>query len=1017
MEYRILGPLAVRRDGLDLPLGGLRQRAVLAVLLLSDDRAVEVDRLIEQVWGDEVPAKPLSSLRAYVANLRRIIGTDGAITRAGQGYRLDTAGDVVDVREFARLIAQGRKLLDVGDAAAALPCLDEALGYWRGTPLADFRNLNFAMPEVHRLDTMRADAVELRFETALRLGVDADLIADLESEVGTNPLRESLWALVMLAMYRSGRRIDALRAYERASAILDTELGVRPGVALQRLATDIRNESAALDWQPPVAVTATRTPERGGDDLFGRSSEVRRMREALDAAAGRRGGVIVLTGDSGMGKTALAHCVADMAGDTGMATAWAGHASDIRRPPSWAWAHALRELAAQLPQDAGELHAPLPDWWSVAAEDANAQEAGAAPRFAALEAIVAALAELVSKRPALIVLDDLQLADRFTHDVLAHIASAGRRLPLVIVATWQDGAGSDGSSKARALERLRSRTDVEFVKLRGLGVDATADLIGAVGGVPPQPEFTVSVQTRTGGNPFYIRELIRLLVDDGRIGEAATAIDGEAVPEAVSGVIRTRLAALPTPSRAALYAAAVSGAEFTVGRVAAVTRCSVDEAIDALTPARLAGLVTESSHPAALRFSHGLVRDAIAGEISGVERARLHADVARTYVVDLDEVASQDAIDGAHHGWSAGTELDAPTALRLLHRARADAWSRSAYREVAELDRRALDVCSRLPAGAPRFETEIDLQLQLASVEAVVSGQSSAKVLQDLRRSSDTGKDTGMDAVQSTTSVAMGCLEACGTGRYYDAAVLSDSLVEFFGATGDPIAGSSGHYIRALTDFMRGNLDRALDSVTTLHSSVPPVDWEQFGALASFEVLAHGVAAHAHGLRGDAECARSELAAGLSKAAARRDAFGAAVLRTADVQLAAMTGVTDGVADRADRVVAELTEMGVDQFIGGARLIRTWARAMGPEGIDGVDDMRAALELHGQGGRRIFTPLYLGLCCDVVARHRDPEDALLLVARAETVATSTGEHVWDAQLSARRLRLTARRRAERPAAY
>lgn len=1013
MEYRILGRLAVQRDGRDLILGGLRQRAVLAVLLLADNRIVDVDRLIEQVWGDGAPSKPLASLRAYVTNLRRILGADGVLVREGTGYRLDTGHDVVDSSEFARLFAHGSRLLDEGDAAGAKSTFDDALGRWRGTPLADFRNLNFAMPEVHRLDTMRADAVEARFNAALRLGDSTDLIADLESEVASNPMRESLWWQLMLAMYRSGRRTDALRAYECVLGVLDTELGVMPGVALQRLATDIRNESAELDWQPTVlAVTAARSVEPRHEGMFGRPSEVRRLRDSVLAAAERRGGVIVLTGDSGMGKTALAHHAAELADEAGLATAWAGHASDVRRPSSWAWAHAVRTLAGQLPSGAGTLHAPLPDWWRVATDDAGTGEAPPPTGFDVLEATTAALAELVTKRPALIVLDDLQRADRFTHDVLEHVASAGRLLPLLIVATWQAGGESDRPSSARAFERLRSRTDIEFLKLRGLSSDATADLITDVCGIAPAPDFTSSVHTRTGGNPFYIRELIRLLADNGRIGDASTVIEGEDVPEAVSKVIRRRLSALPTPSRAALYAAAVSGAEFLVSRLAAVTKTTIAEMTHALSFAQRAGLIVEiAGQPTGFRFSHGLVRDAIAVEINGVDRARLHADIARVYAGESDDVASLDATDGAHHAWRAGGELDAPTALRLLNRARADAWARSAYREVADLDRRALDVCSRLPSGSTRFDIEIDLQLQLASVEAFASGQSSAKVLADLRRSSDTGQD----AVQSTIAVAMGSLEACGTGRYHDAAVLSDSLVDFFTATADPIAGSAGYYIRALTEFMRGNLDLALASVSTLTSDVPVVDLEQFGAFASFEVLAYGVAAHAHGLRGDIDSARAALSAGLALGTERSDAFGAAVLRTADIQLSAMIGAADGVADRADNAVAGLTDLGIDQFIGGARLIRGWARAMEAGGVDTVDEMQVALDLHGQGGRRIFSPLYYGLLCDATESYRHIADAQTLLAQAEIVAAATGERVWDAQLSARRLRLAARRRTGRTA--
>ncbi|MBJ7336686.1 BTAD domain-containing putative transcriptional regulator [Mycolicibacterium sp.] len=1007
MEYRLLGSLAVFRDGEGLPLGGLRQRAVLAALLLAGDRAVDADRLIDQVWGEEAPPKPLASLRAYVANLRRVLGA-GALVRVGSGYRVDTAGDVVDAREFARLVDSGRRLLDSGELAAARTALEDGLELWHDTPLAEFRNLDFAIPETHRLEAMRAEAVELYFEAALRLGDSSSVVDRLASELTANPMRERLCGQLMLAQYRCGRRTDALLTYTRISEVLDAELGVRPGSALERLATDIRNESPALDWQPTVVVEKVSVPERRAGDLHGRTSEIRRIRAALTAAAEGRGGVVILSGDSGMGKTTLAQHVTELADELGLATVWAGHAAELRRPPSWAWAHALRGLAGQLPSGGGPLHAALPDWWGVATEDVGA-ETRSAPGFDVIEATTAALAELTFKRPALVVLDDLQRADRFTVEVLEHLASTGRRVPMLVVATWQEG-GADGASSARAFERLRSRTDIDVIKLRGLSSEATADVIADTCGAEPPPEFVGVVHARTGGNPFYVRELVRLLDDSGRLGTLDAGIDDDDVPEAVSGIIRERMSRLPESSRTLLYAAAVAGTEFVVSRLAAAMRRSIDETAAALLPAQQAGLIVDVPRQrGSLRFSHGLVRDAVAAEMTGVGRARLHADIALAYWQEPGEVPSQDAIDGAEHAWRAGSELDADTALRLLDRARADAWGRSAYREVAELDRRALEVCARLPSDTERFDVQVDLQLQLASCEAVVNGQSSAKTLMELRRTAPDGKD----AVQETTAVAMGCLEACGTGRYHDATVLSDSLVEFFAATDDPIAGSAGYYIRGLTEFMRGNLDLAEAAISTLHSAVPPVDHETFGALASFEVLAYAVAAHSTGLRGNVDGAAAVLSEGLAEARRRNDAFGTAVLRTADLQLSAMTGVADGVAERAAHVVAQLTELGIDQFIGGARLIRAWACAVGPDGVDTVDELHAAFEQHGQGGRRIFSPLYCGLLADATAVHRDLADAQAALTRADAIAAATGEHVWNAQLAARRLRLAARQRAKR----
>jgi hypothetical protein len=348
------------------------------------------------------------------------------------------------------------------------------------------------------------------------------------------------------------------------------------------------------------------------------------------------------------------------------------------------------------------------------------------------------------------------------------------------------------------------------------------------------------------------------------------------------------------------------------------------------------------------------------------------------------------------------------TALLLVDRARADAWSRQAYRDVAELDRRLLQICARMPTGSARFDREVELRLQLASVEAVITGQSSARVLADLRDCAPPEHD----AVQSVTAVAMGCLEACGTGRYHDGALLSDALVRFFTATADPIAGAAGFYVRALIQFMRGTMDLAMASVRELQTTVPGVDWQTYGALASFEVLAYAVAAHAQALQGDVERAHATLADGTALGAERNDAFGTAVLRVAEIQLQAMTGDVDGLAARAAEVVTLLTELGIEQFIGGARLIHGWALATGPDRLDTTQEMRAALTLHGQGGRRIFSPLYYGLLADAAAAHCDPAGAWDYLNQAEAIAAATGECVWNAMLSARRLELAARHHLE-----
>ncbi|MCV7169815.1 AAA family ATPase [Mycobacterium manitobense] len=977
MDFLMLGPLTVLRDGEPRPLGGLRQRAVLAALLLNAGRDVEIDRLIDDVWHDAAPRKPVLSLRAYVANLRRILGADLGLTTGTSSYCLDVGNHRVDARDFEDLIERGRRQLDSGDAEGSSRTLQRALGLWRGTPLSDLRNEVFVQQEVHRLETLRADAVEARFEAELRLGRAEASIAGLALEVAANPMREPLSAQLMVALYRAGRRSEALRAYAQLAAVLDEELGVRPGLPLQRLAEQIRDESPDLDWRPARGGRQQAPRDISESALHGRSAELHRLRAALTAAAAGRGSIAVLTGDSGVGKTALATETARAADGLGMSVTWAGHAGDVVRPPMWAWNEVIGQASAD------------PD------------ESGAHAEYDLAQSTARAVAAQSKKTPTVVVLDDLHRADGLTCDVLELLSDAVHRVPLLILATWQAG-GDERPLREDAFDRLLSRAHITLISLRGIDAEATAVLIRELTGIEPTPEFTAAVRTRTGGNPFYIGELVRLLHDSERLDATTRVIEGDDVPDAVSGIVRRRMADLPDATRRVLTAAAVTGMEFPIARLATALQMSAHAAAADLEPALAAGLLRDSTDQfGAYRFSHGLVRDAIASQIAGVARAELHAELARAHAAASAGRTPQETADGALHAWRAGGALDPHTALALIDGARRDAWTRSMYAEVAELDRRALEVCARLPADPGRTARETDLRMQLASVEAVVNGQSSMGVLEDLRRSSE----GDADAEPFTVAVAMGCLEACGSGRYHEARVLSDGLIAYHESTGDGLAGSAGHYIRALAQFMRGQLDPCVSTLERLWEH--PADWERYGALASFDVIAYGVGCHAYALRGDLDAAESAIARGVALGGARNDGFGTAVVRTAAVQLSAMLGNVDGLAQRADQVLGELTELGVEQFIPGAQLIRGWALATGPDGIDTTEDMHDAIAAHARGGRRIFSPLYYALLSDVESAHRDRAQAVAALDAAERISAATGERVWDAMLSARRLALRA----------
>jgi DNA-binding SARP family transcriptional activator len=248
LDFRILGPLEVV-DHEQLSLGGRKQQAVLAALLLHRGEVVTADRLIESVWGGKAPATAGKTLQVYVSNLRKALG-DGLLVTYGRGYRLVLDPGQVDSDRFAALAAKGRQALDRGELRQARTLLEGALSMWRGPALADFSYESFAQPEIARLEEARLGAVEDRIEADLRLGQHATAVPELEALVHEHPLRERLYEQLMVALYRSGRQVDALDRYQRARRKLIDEFGIEPGPRLQEIQRAVLAHDASLELAP-----------------------------------------------------------------------------------------------------------------------------------------------------------------------------------------------------------------------------------------------------------------------------------------------------------------------------------------------------------------------------------------------------------------------------------------------------------------------------------------------------------------------------------------------------------------------------------------------------------------------------------------------------------------------------------------------------------------------------------------------------------------------------------------------
>ena len=249
IQFQVLGSTEARQVGQPIPLGGARRRALLTRLLLGAGRAVSTDTLIEDVWDGHAPPAASATLQSHVSQLRKVLGDVIQSSAAGYVLRLDVAN--LDAAEFERRYAIGASLLAEGDARAAVASLREALLLWQGRALQDVAHRQWAQPEAARLEELRSVAAEQLLQARLESGEHERVVPDAEAAVEEEPLREQRWSTLMLALYRSGRQADALRAYHRLRGLLLDGLGIDPSPPLTALEAAILRQDPIL--QPSVA--------------------------------------------------------------------------------------------------------------------------------------------------------------------------------------------------------------------------------------------------------------------------------------------------------------------------------------------------------------------------------------------------------------------------------------------------------------------------------------------------------------------------------------------------------------------------------------------------------------------------------------------------------------------------------------------------------------------------------------------------------------------------------------------
>ncbi|MEA3020824.1 MAG: hypothetical protein QOI47_2348, partial [Actinomycetota bacterium] len=477
VQVRLLGPVEIIRDGrASVAVGGPKERALLAYLALRPNEVASEDALVNALWADEPPRTAARTLQAYLSRLRKVLAEatndDGGLvaleSRPG-GWMLRADADAIDVTAVEAVRARAHAASSGGDVATAALVLADALRCWRGPALVEFSDSLWAVASAVRLEELRLHLVEERIDADLACGRHASLVGELDALCSAHPLRERFWSQRMLALYRSGRQAEALRAYQEVRAALADELGIDPSPALARLEQRILQQDPTLEDASPAKtvepVGAVVAPLAAPPDspavrqlpaavaglreraFVGRDVELAELEAAWKRACDGELEVVLLAGEPGIGKTTLAVQQAAAAGDAGAIVLF-GRCDEESLVPFQPFVEALAHLVvstppaalrSQLGAQAADLALLVPDLGRIIPEVADVMPTGAeTERYRLFEAVPSLLRAASAEAPVLLVLDDLHWADRPTLQLLQHLIRRSVGTALLVLGTYRD---------------------------------------------------------------------------------------------------------------------------------------------------------------------------------------------------------------------------------------------------------------------------------------------------------------------------------------------------------------------------------------------------------------------------------------------------------------------------------------------------------------------------------------------------------------------------------------------------
>lgn len=623
--FHVLGDVAVTIDGERRPVTAAKQRAALAILLLSANRTVSATALLDGVWGAALPQHPDTALQIAVSRLRVCLGPAAdRLVSVPSGYRIDVAADELDLARAQSAFAEGRRICRENDPDRAADVLEGALACWTAEPLQDLVAFPFCELARHRLRELRISIYELRNDALLDAGRHLEVLETVGDWIEAEPWRERLRAQQVLALYRTGRQVDALRAYDTFRNRLVDELGVDPSPELCELHRDVLSQAPGLVIG--VGSLGSRIPlwtslvlpfvGRGDQEelIFGRIREV---------FAGNRMMVLV-EGEAGIGKTRLILEVARRVQDD--AIVLSATANDSMRPAVVGIAHELVAALLQLPDDElrcclgrwpGDLAAVVPSLLDRLPDlvPVDIDVSGGGPRL--VNAVASGLAALSRRAPIVLLLDDVHRSGASLLTLLGRMMVVDEQQRILVLATARSRLPSRSSQLDDLVEALERRGRLERVRLVGLAAVAVERLLGRLG-TPVPPAKAQLLQQVTNGQPFFLGEILRY--DDWE--RALTD-----PPPTVREFVRRRVHALGDAEEGLLIDAAGIQVAFDVALLAEIT---------GLPPTTTAALIDRTVDAGVLRtvgkgtyiFVHELSRRALLDRLDAECRAQLNQRIA-----------------------------------------------------------------------------------------------------------------------------------------------------------------------------------------------------------------------------------------------------------------------------------------------------------------------------------------------------------------------------------------------------